>query len=271
MLTEPFTDLFAAVAQGLLEFLPVSSSGHLVLLARVPGFEQSFFVIVLLHVATSLAAVVYYRHAYWSVFVGLGRPGSERTFAIRYAVAQAATAAMAVPLALTLTQTAAARWHDSLWVIGALMLLNAAILAAAPRQAGPDDPAAIPSLTWSAALWVGLAQGIAALPGLSRSGLTIVVGLQAGLSRKDAANLSFLLAPPIILASAAFWASQVWYSLLDLASLQTAAVVTTMLVTAFITALCVIHWVTAWVRAGRLWWFAPWSAAVGVVALIAAA
>lgn len=271
MLTEPLTALIFAVAQGLLEFLPVSSSGHLVLMARVAGFEQPFFVIALLHVATSLAAVVYHRRAYWRVIGGLQRPGVERVFAIRYAAAQAATAVVAIPLALALTQTAAAQWHDSLWAIGALMLLNAAVLATAPRQAAPNDLAALPSLTWPSALWVGLAQGIAALPGLSRSGLTMAIGLQVGLSRKDAANLSFLLAPPVILTSAAFWAFQAWQPPLQLASLQTAAVATVMLTLTFIIALCVIHLVTMWVRAGRLWWFALWSSAVGVAVLIAAA
>ncbi len=271
MLTEAQTALFSAIAQGLLEFLPVSSSGHLVLLGRVPGFQQSFFVIVLLHLATSLAPVVYHRRIYWRLIAGLGRPGSERVFAIRYAAAQAATALIAIPLALALTQKAATRWHESLWVIGALMLLNAAILAAAPRQAQPDDPNALPPLTWRSALWVGLAQGIAALPGLSRSGLTIAVALQTGLSRKDAANLSFLLAPPVILASAAFWASQVWHSPTPHSSPLTAAMAVVMLAITFAIALCAMHWVLAWVRAGRLWWFAVWSAAVGAVALAAAA
>ena len=267
----PFVALLAAVAQGLLEFLPVSSSGHLALLGRVSDFEQSFFTIALLHVATSLAAVVYHRRAYWQLIAGLSRPGAERRFALRYAAAQTATAAVAIPLALALTQTVAAHWRLSLWTIGAMLLLNAMILVTAPRRAAPDHPATLPALTWPSALWVGLAQGIAALPGLSRSGLTIAVGLRAGLSRKDAASLSFLLAPPVILASAVFWASQAWQSPSTHVSLQSAAMAAVMLALAFVIALCVMCWVMAWVRAGRLWWFALWSAAVGVAALIAAA
>lgn len=271
MLTETLTSLLAAAAQGLLEFLPISSSGHLVLLASVTGLEQSFSVIALLHVATSLAAVIYHRRAYRQLAVALRRPGVERAFAIRYAAALAATALIGIPLALAMTQTALAQWRASLWLIGALLLINAAILIAAPRRASPMGSAILPALTWPSALWVGLAQGIAALPGLSRSGLTIAVGLRAGLPRSDAANLSFLIAPPAILASAAFWASQAWPLPPVHISPQGAAITATMLMIACLVALCALRWLTAWVRAGRLWWFAPWSVAVGVAALVAAA
>ena len=110
------------------------------------------------------------------------------------------------------------------------------------------------------------------MPGLSRSGLTIAAGLQAGLSRRDAANLSFLLAPPVILASAVFWTAQALAaSPQELGGWSSMLVALAMLAAAFGVAWCALHWVSAWVRAGRLWWFAPWSAGVGVAALVVAA
>ena len=119
---------------------------------------------------------------------------------------------------------------------------------------------------------MGLAQGVATLPGLSRSGLTVAAGLQAGLSRADAASLSFLLAPPVIVAAAIFWSAQTWPEPLRLfASWQTAAAMLGMMAITFLIALAALHWVVAWVRAGRLWWFAPWSALLGIATLAMAA
>lgn len=265
--------LLLAVTQGVTEFLPVSSSGHLILLALALGTEgEPLLVVTALHLATAVAAVIYYRRAYWQTLRGLWRAGPQRQFALRYAAAQIATGLTLLPLAAVLTQTVAAEWRLSAWAIGAMLLLNAAILVAAPRRQGDQAGDALPRLSWRAAVWVGLAQGIAALPGLSRSGLTVAAGLRAGLSRTDAASLSFLLSPPVILASAIFWTVQAWPEpRLLVVTWQSAGAMLVMMLIAFVMALAALYWVVSWVRAGRLWWFAPWSAILGIATLATAA
>ena len=275
--------LLFAVVQGATEFLPVSSSGHLLLLAILVGDGgEPFFTAAMLHSATALAAVIYYRRACGQMARGLWRAGPARRFLWRYALAQAATAAVALPLFFVLTRTPAAQWRLSLWAIGVAMLVNAVVLLLAPRGgdgggngSGGGAPAAghgLPGPRWRAALWVGLAQGIAVLPGLSRAGLTVAVGRRAGLDGAAAAGFSFLLAPPVILAAAALWTIQTWPEpKIGLADGQSAGVALAMGAVAFGIALGAIHWTASWARAGRLWWFAPWNAAVGIGALAAAA
>ena len=276
------TALLFAVVQGATEFLPVSSSGHLLLLAiLVGGGGEPFFTVAMLHSATALAAVIYYRRACGQAARGLWRAGPARRFLWRYALAQAATAAVALPLFFILTRTPAAQWRLSLWAIGVAMLVNAAVLLLAPRggdgggNGSGGAPAAghgLPRPGWRAALWVGLAQGIAVLPGLSRAGLTVAVGRRAGLDGAAAAGFSFLLAPPVILAAAALWTIQTWPEPKSgLADGQSAGVALALGAVAFGIALGAIHWTASWARAGRLWWFAPWNAAVGAGALAVAA
>ena len=279
------TALLFAVVQGATEFLPVSSSGHLLLLAILMGAggeSEPFFTAAMLHSATALAAVIYYRRACGQAARGLWRSGPARRFLWRYALAQAATAAVALPLFFILTRTPAAQWRLSLWAIGVAMLVNAVVLLIAPRGGdGSGDGSGggaraagdgLPRPGWRAALWVGLAQGVAVLPGLSRAGLTVAVGRRAGLDGAAAAGFSFLLAPPVILAAAALWTIQTWPEPKSgLADGQSAGAALALGAVAFVIALGAIHWTASWARAGRLWWFAPWNAAVGAGALAVAA
>ncbi len=267
------TTLLLAMVQGATEFLPVSSTGHLVVLTQNFGLDSDPLRLAAeLHTATALAAVIHYRREYRHALRGFRAPGPEREFVRRYIGAQVVTVLVAMCLAWLLTQTGAAQWRDSLWLTGAMMLCNGAVLLVAPRR--KDEPAkgVLPGLTWRMAVWVGMAQGIAALPGLSRSGLTIVAGLRSGLAPRHAASLSFLLAPPVILASALFWSAQFspdsagWFT-----SWRSVFAMLIVALVGFLLASAGLRWVASWARAGRLWWFAPWSLVAGVAALTAAA
>lgn len=274
LLVDLIVPLLLALVQGAMEFLPVSSSGHLTLLAGIAGAPaDTLLVVTVLHIATAIAAIVYYRHRYWRALQELraGQRGRQLP-APRYILAQLPTAAIAGLFTLALTQPAVYHWWVSPWFIGIMMLVNAAILAAAPAgRAAPDD-GRMPVPAWRAALAIGLAQGIAVVPGLSRSGLTVTAGLAAGLNRNDAVHFSMLLAPPVILGSAIVRAMQIWPEpLLAFATWQAAAITAIMTIAAFAIALAALHWTVAWVRAGRLRWFAPWSLAAGSATLLFAA
>ncbi len=268
------TALLFALVQGITEFLPISSSGQLALLALLLGdVRKPLLVISCLHVVTATAAVVYYRREYAQAVGGIWKPGAGRDFAWRYAGAQVVTVLAAAPLwalFLFLYPTLADQWRYE-WTLGGMMLVNALILLLAPRR--DDEPAdgTLPALTWRTAAWVGLAQGFAVAPGLSRSGLTVAAGLQAGLSPAHASSFCFLLAPPLMLAFALLnvigaWPQvSAWFSSWQSVAATLAAVSVT-----FLLALGSLRWTVSWVRAGRLWWFAPWSGLVGIVTIASA-
>ena len=256
--------LLLALAQGATELLPVSSSGHLVLLGVLLGTDgDPFFVIGWLHLATGLAVVSYWRRLYWQALRGIWRAGPARRFLARYLAAQGATGAVGLPLLVV-----ASEWGAAPGLVGAGMLVNAGVLLLAPRRGDSGDSgdkASLPVLDWRTSVLVGLAQGAAALPGLSRSGLTMAAGLQAGRSPGDAARLSYLPAGPAMLGAAVF---AVGTSADGVSFIGTsAAVALGMALVAFAVALGVVRWAVAWVSAGRLWWFAPWSGGLGSVVL----
>ena len=262
------TALLLGLVQGCTEFLPVSSTGHLALTARVFGLTEPFYVAVAGHAGTSMAATWAYRKDYLRVARRLRSEGNERRFAGSLVAAQAGTLAAAGPLALALALGDLTSWYSSPVVIGSLMLVNAAVLATTARQGSPDSAEGLPAVSWRAALAIGLCQGIAALPGLSRAGMTMAAGLWFGLSREDAANLSYLIAPPVMLASLAFWLPALAANIIrPSGGWQLAGVMLLVSGVVGVVGFLVLKGMVGWVRRGRLWWFSPWSAAVGLAAL----
>ena len=194
--------------QGLTEFLPVSSSAHLVLVQRLlPGFSQPGILFdVMLHVGTLVAVVVFFREKIGGVLRGLvARDAAARRPAWRLVlllgVSVALTGAVTLP-----RKGFALEGMESLPRIGLALLATALLLGAAQvvgRRRG-DGGRPIEELRLSDAVLIGTFQSFSALfRGLSRSGNTIAMGLFAGLSPRAAAEYAFLLSVPTILAAAA--------------------------------------------------------------------
>lgn len=179
--------------QGLTEFLPVSSRGHLALAqALMPGFTQPGLVFdVTLHLGTVLAVLA----LEWRRIVEAFRERYAFRLGGQLVLAMVGTAAIAVPLRHFAEQ--AVRWP---LLIAVGFVVTAGILIAVRNCAGNLDG---PTMTWRAAAVVGVAQGVVVLlPGMSRSGTTIAAGLCSGLQRRWAADFSFLLSVPAILGAA---------------------------------------------------------------------
>jgi undecaprenyl-diphosphatase len=178
------------VLQGLTEFLPVSSSGHLALAQiLIPGFRQPGVVFdVMLHLGTAFAVVWYERReiARW-----IGNAEGRRLAAL-LVVGTATTAVFAFPL----RGVAEAAFHRAPWVGSALIVTGCIVAATRLMTGGSSDQA---TMTWKQAAFVGLVQGVAVFPGVSRSGVTIAASLVAGIDRRWAARFSFLLSVPAIL------------------------------------------------------------------------
>ncbi len=179
------------ILQGVTEFLPVSSSGHLALAQMlIPGFEQPGVIFdVLLHAGTGFAVVWYERDqiSEW-LHTAVGRQILGLLL-----LGTVATSIVALPLRNVAEQA----FERPLWV--GIALIVTGLIVAATRFI-PGGSVGESGTTWRQTVLVGLAQGIAIFPGLSRSGLTIAVGLGGGMQRSWAARFSFLLSVPAIAA-----------------------------------------------------------------------
>jgi len=175
--------------QGLTEFLPVSSSGHLALAQHlIPGFSQPGVVFdAVLHVGTALAIVWFERRALLRWLHGAEGPRVLGLLVV-------GTAATAIP-GFALRSQAEADFTRLAWVGGFLMLTGLIVLTTYVLPGGEHDAR---TTGWRSAVAIGLAQGCAVFPGISRSGSTIAAGLGCGLERSWAARFSFLLGVPAI-------------------------------------------------------------------------
>jgi undecaprenyl-diphosphatase len=177
------------LVQGLTEFLPISSSGHLALAQMlIPGFRQPGVVLDAgLHLGTAASVVWFERR---QIVEWFGSVEGRRILGLLLA-GTAATGLLAFPL----RSVATAAFGRTLWV-GACLIVTAAVLLLTRWLRG--GAVARGRTSWRQAVLVGLAQGVAVFPGLSRSGMTIAAGLAVGLDRTWAARFSFLLSVPSI-------------------------------------------------------------------------
>ncbi|MDG1081409.1 MAG: undecaprenyl-diphosphate phosphatase [Porticoccaceae bacterium] len=197
-----------AVIQGLSEFLPISSSAHLILPSAVVGWpDQGLAFDVAVHVGSLIAVVGYFRHDVaaltraWldSIFLRRHSPESHLAWYIALATLPAALAG------LLLSGFIEANLR-SMAVIAFTSIFFGLMLAWADRRGGGGR--GIDQFNWRTALVVGAAQALALVPGTSRSGITITAALALGFDRETAARFSFLLAIPIIMLSGGYKGSQ---------------------------------------------------------------
>lgn len=184
--------LLLGIVQGLCEFLPISSSGHLVLLHNLFGIEEgALFFTIMLHVGTLIAVfIVYYRE----IANMIRHPIQKQVGMLLLALAP--TVVLALLFKDFFQDAYTGRW------LGLGFLLTALILFLTERAPGGKKD--MKSMHVLDALSVGLMQGVAILPGISRSGSTIAGGVFRGMDRKAAADFSFLLSIPSILGSVVF-------------------------------------------------------------------
>jgi undecaprenyl-diphosphatase len=196
--------LFLAVLQGLTEFLPISSSAHLILVPHVFGWEdQGLSFDVAVHVGSLVAVIIYFRHQLtmmargWlaSVFRGQHTPDSRLAWAVVWGTVPVGLAGIAFAGMIATTL------RSPLVIAAATIVFGLVILAADLWSRRQRDEYA---LTWTDVLVVGLAQAVALIPGTSRSGITIAAGLAMGLTREGAARFSFLLSIPVLLLAGVF-------------------------------------------------------------------
>lgn len=187
---------FLAIIQGLTEFLPVSSSGHLALFKNLFGLEEPGaagpVLEILLHAGTLISVIVFYRKRIWELLQGLAKRDKN---AWRYALAILLSCIPAGLLyAIAGDQLEAAFSNPK--VICALLMFTGCILLSLRWQ--PKRPAVGAAPNFLQALLIGLAQAFAMLPGVSRSGSTYAAGTWLGVGSSEAFDFSFLMSLPVI-------------------------------------------------------------------------
>jgi len=196
-----FHAILLGAVQGLTEFLPVSSSGHLVIFQHILGVQESPLTFdVMLHMGTLLAVFV----AFWDDIIHiLKKPFTRLTYLI---VVGCIPAAIAGYLVAPYIEKA----FEALLVVGLGLIFTGFALRFSEKwsreKIGLKD---IPNTSYKDALFIGLLQAVAIVPGISRSGSTIAAGLFAGMERELAARFSFLLSIPVILGAGIFELSDV--------------------------------------------------------------
>ncbi len=194
--------ILLGLIQGLTEFLPVSSSGHLILVPHLLGLEdQGLAMDAILHLATVLAIIIYFRRDLSKLLISLFTKKKDDPY--RPLAWSILAASFPAGLAgLFLGDWIEFNLRDPTFVAGNLMFWSIVFLAAdrtsTKKEAESDE---LIQLGWRKVLFIGFAQAIALLPGTSRSGITIAAGLFSNLSQLAAARFSFLLGTPIILAA----------------------------------------------------------------------
>ena len=264
------------IVQGLTEFLPVSSSGHLAIGREVLGVEAAGDVTfeVAVHAATVLATIVVFRRQIWRLLCGLFkfRYNDETDYLLKIAVSMIPVFIVGVFFKDYVEQL-----FGSLPVVGIALLVTALLLflsdrgrARIPATAGCPEtlPDTAPvrhrnGISYLQALVIGLSQAIAVIPGLSRSGTTISTGLLCGVRREDVAQFSFLMVLVPVLGEA-------FLDVVggDLASSSVGALPLLLgFVSAFVSGLLACKVMLALVRRARMKWFALYCAIVGLAVL----
>lgn len=204
-----FQALIMGLVQGFTEFLPISSSGHLIIVPFLFGWNDAFInslaFSVMLHIGTLMALLAYFR-ADWVRLVPAGLAAiRDRSFGgnpdRRLAwllVAATIPAALAGLLLDDLIETA----FREIGLVAVTLVVGGGILWLADRQGGHDK--AVTDVTMPVAVGIGVAQALALVPGISRSGISISAARFAGLDRASAARFSFLMATPVTAGAALF-------------------------------------------------------------------
>jgi undecaprenyl-diphosphatase len=242
------------IVEGLTEFLPISSTGHLILagdlLAFDPPARDVFYVAI--QTGAMLAVLWEYRSRFFRI-----DPQLWRNLAVAFAPA--------VVLGLSLGGFIKAYLFKPVPVALAF-IIGGFIILAVDRGSRPVRIDSTQAMTWLDALKVGLAQCFALIPGTSRSGATIIGGMLFGLSRRAATEFSFFLAVPTLVAAGAYdaWKNRALFSEADLGMWIVG------LVMSFASAFLVIRWLIRYVATHDFRWFAWYRIAFGIVVLATA-
>jgi undecaprenyl-diphosphatase len=252
------------IVEGLTEFLPISSTGHLILAGSLLNFtgEKAKVFDIAIQTGAIIAVIMLYWQRCWGTVTGLASDPRSRKFAVNVVIA----VLPAILLGLLLGKFIKSHLFTPQVVATTFVLGGIIILWVEKRQQSAPRVEHLDDLSWQDALKVGLIQCLAMIPGTSRSGATIIGGMVIGLSRKTATEFSFFLAIPTLIGAGA-------YSLYKERALLSAADIPMFavgLVFAFLSAWLCIKWLIKYVSSNTFVPFAWYRIVFGVLVLITA-
>lgn len=253
--------IILGIIQGLTEFLPVSSSGHLELGKAILGDnsipEESLLFTVVLHFATALSTIVIFRKDIFEIIKGLFKPAvnDEHRFAIKIIISMLPAVIVGVFFEEQLEQL----FGGNIMLVGCMLLVTAALLFLADKAKNTQK-----KVGFKDALIIGVSQAIAMLPGISRSGATISTSVLLGNDKTKAARFSFLMVVPLIFGKIA---KDVLSGDLNFNSQNSVAIIAGF-IAAFISGLVACTWMIALVKKSKLSYFALYCVIVGIIAII---
>lgn len=249
------------IIQGLTEFLPVSSSGHLEIAKAILGDnsvpQESLAFTVVLHFATALSTLVIFRKEVIQIFKGLFqfRWNEETQFSLKIIVSMIPTAF----IGLYFEEELASLFGGQVLLVGFMLFITALLLLLADKAKETSK-----NVSFSNALIVGISQAIAVLPGISRSGATISTSVLLGIDRTKAARFSFLMVVPLIIGKVI---KDVSGGEINFASSEIVPLAIGF-IAAFISGLLACKWMIALVKRSKLTYFSMYCAIVGLIAII---
>ena len=253
--------IILGIIQGLTEFLPVSSSGHLELAKAVLGDqslpEESLLFTVVLHFATALSTIVIFRKEIADIFTGLlqFKWNEQAEFSVKIILSMIPAAVIGV----LFNDQIEALFSRQILLVGAMLILTGLLLFLADRAKNTNK-----KVTYSSALLIGISQAIAILPGISRSGATISTSVLLGIDRERAARFSFLMVVPLILGKMAkdLLEGGIAKSQMEILPLVLGALA------AFISGLIACQWMISLVKKSQLKYFSFYCLIVGTIAIL---
>ncbi|TQD38555.1 undecaprenyl-diphosphate phosphatase [Haloflavibacter putidus] len=251
--------LILGIIQGLTEFLPVSSSGHLELGKAILGDnsipQESMLFTVVLHFATALSTLVVFRKDVWEILRGLFqfKWNEESKFSLKIIVSMFP----AVIIGLLFEKELEQLFGGSVLLVGFMLIITALLLWLADKAKNTQK-----KVSYKNAFVIGLAQAVAMLPGISRSGATISTSVLLGNDKTKAARFSFLMVVPLILGKIAkdFLSGDLTHSGNNLSLIVG-------FIAAFVAGLFACTWMIALVRKSKLSYFAIYCLIVGIIAI----
>ena len=257
---EIIESIVLGLIQGLTEFLPVSSSGHLEIAKTILGDtsvpEESLTFTVVLHFATALSTMVIFRKEVAEIFRGLFQfKWNEET---QFSLKIIASMIPAVIVGLLFEEQLESFFGGKILLVGTMLLVTAVLLLLADKAKNTDK-----KVSFSNAVIIGISQAIAMLPGISRSGATISTSVLLGVDRTKAARFSFLMVVPLIFGKVAkdLMGGDISFSNSEIAPLAAG------FLAAFVSGLLACTWMISLVKKSKLSYFAIYCAIVGIVAI----
>jgi len=257
---ETIDAIILGIIQGLTEFLPVSSSGHIELTKAILGdglmAEQSLLFTIVLHFATALSTVVVFYKDIIDLFKGLFafKKNEQSLYVLKIVVSMIP----AVIVGLLFEEQLSALFTSNVLLVGLMLVITAILLILTDRAAKSDR-----SISIKSSGIIGIAQAIAMLPGISRSGATIATAVLLKTDRTKAARFSFLMVIPIIFGKIA---KDALSGDIVFNSADTTAVMAGF-IAAFIFGLIACKWMISLVRKSKLHYFGYYCAAVGILSI----